>query len=57
MMQTLEDSLAVSHETKHIFSGGSVLENPPTSAGDFGDVGSSLCGFDLWVGKIPWRRK
>ena len=20
------------------------------------NVGDSICGFDLWVGKIPWRR-
>ena len=26
----------------------SVVKNPPANAGD---------GFDLWVGKIPWRRK
>ena len=28
--------------------GGSVVKNPPVNA---------KCGFDLWVGKIPWRRK
>ena len=32
--------------------GGSVLKNPPASAGDAGDP-----HFDPWVGKIPWRRK
>ena len=30
------------------FSGGSVVKNPPASAGD---------RFDTWVGKIPWRKK
>jgi len=30
------------------FLGGSVVKNPPVSAGD---------RFDPWVGKIPWRRK
>ena len=29
------------------FPGGSVVKNPPANAGD---------RFDLWVGKIPWRR-
>ena len=32
--------------------GGSVVKNPPANAGDTRDV-----EFDLWVGKIPWRRK
>ena len=41
MMQTLEDSLAVSHETKHIFSGGSVLKNLPANAGDTEDTKGS----------------
>ena len=27
-----------------------VVESPPANAGD-------RCGFDPWVGKIPWRRK
>ena len=27
-----------------------VVENQPTNAG------SMRCGFDPWVGKIPWRR-
>ena len=30
------------------FPGGSVVKNPPVNA---------KCGFDLWVGKIPWRKK
>ena len=28
---------------------GSVVKNPPATAGD--------AGFNPWVGKIPWRRK
>ena len=32
------------------FLGGASGKNPPTSAGD------KTCGFDPWVGKIPWRR-
>ena len=28
-----------------------VVKNPPTNAGDL-----KRCGFDPWVGKIPWRR-
>ena len=32
------------------FPGGSVVKNPPVNAGD-------ACSFDLWVRKIPWRRK
>ena len=28
-----------------------VVKNSPANAGDM------RCGFDLWVGKIPWRRK
>ena len=31
--------------------GGSVVNNPPASARD------ARAKFDLWVGKIPWRRK
>ena len=27
-------------------------KNPPANAGDIGDA-----GFDLWIRKIPWRRK
>ena len=27
------------------------VKNPPATAGDM------RCGFDPWVGKIPWRRK
>ena len=27
-----------------------VVENPPANEGD------SRCGFNPWVGKIPWRR-
>ena len=27
-----------------------VVKNPPANAGDM------RCGFDPWVGKIPWRR-
>ena len=27
-----------------------VVKNPPANAGD------KRCGFDPWVGKIPWRR-
>ena len=33
------------------FPGGSVVKNPPASAGDRG------WGFNPWVGKIPRRRK
>ena len=29
-----------------------VVKNPPANAGDV-----KRHGFDLWVGKIPWRRK
>ena len=29
-----------------------VVENPPANVGD-----RSNLGFDLWVGKIPWRRE
>ena len=29
-----------------------VVKNPPTNAED-----SKRCGFDPWVGKMPWRRK
>ena len=33
------------------FPGGtSVVKNPPASAADM------RCGFDPWIGKIPWRR-
>ena len=32
------------------FPGGSVVKNPPASAGD------GQMQFDPWVGKIPWRR-
>ena len=28
-----------------------MIKNPPTKAGDAGDMGS------IWVGNIPWRRK
>ena len=28
-----------------------VVKNPPAKAGDV-----KRCGFDPWVGKIPWRR-
>ena len=35
-------------ETKEGFPHGSVVKNPPASAGD---------RFDPWVGKIPWKRK
>ena len=30
-----------------------MVENLPANAGDSRDA----CGFDPWVGKIPWRRK
>ena len=33
------------------FPGGSVVKNLPASAGDM------RCGSDLWIRKIPWRRK
>ena len=33
------------------FPGGSAVKNPPARAEDV------RCGFDPWVGKIPWRRK
>ena len=29
-----------------------VVKNPPAKAGDI-----KRCGFDFWVGKMPWRRK
>ena len=29
----------------------SVVKNPPTNAGRY-----KRCGFDPWVGKIPWKR-
>ena len=29
-----------------------MVKNLPVNAGDIRDV----CGFDPWVGKIPWRR-
>ena len=32
------------------FPGGSVVKNPPATAGD------EQMQFDPWVGKIPWRR-
>ena len=32
------------------FPGGSVVKNPPASAGE-------RHGLDAWLGKIPWRRK
>ena len=32
--------------------GGTLVKNPPASAGDPGIV-----GFDLWAGRIPWSRK
>ena len=34
---------------KGIYPDGSVVKNPPANA--------RRCGFDPWVGKIPWRRK
>ena len=34
------------------FPGGVLLQNLPASASDLRDSR----GFDLWVGKIPWRR-
>ena len=33
------------------FPGGSVVKNPPASAGD------ERRGFDPWVEKIPWSRR
>ena len=33
-----------------------VVKSPPANARDPKDVGS-ICGFDPWVGKIPWSRK
>ena len=35
------------------FSGSSVVKNLDASGGDSRDA----CGFDPWVGKIPWKRK
>ena len=35
------------------FPGGSEVNNFPTSAGN----GGAICGFNQWVGRIPWRRK
>ena len=32
------------------FPGSTVIKNLPANAGDM------RCGFDSWVGKIPWRR-
>ena len=32
------------------FPGSMVVKNLPANAGD------KRCGFDPWVGKIPWRR-
>jgi len=29
-----------------------VVKNPPANAGD-----NNRCGFDLWIGKIPWSKK
>ena len=29
-----------------------MVKNPPANAGDL-----KRCGFNVWVGKIPWRRK
>ena len=37
---------------KRGFPSGSVLKNPPASAGDSGNS-----EFNLWVGMTPWRRK
>ena len=34
-----------------------VVKNLPANAGDPRNWGSKGLGFDLWVGKIPWRRK
>ena len=41
------------------FSGGSVVKNPPASAGSTGDTGwrVRVRVRSSWVGKIPWRRK
>ena len=33
------------------FLGGSLVKNPPANAGD------EVQGFNLWIGKIPWREK
>ena len=35
-----------------------MVKNLPANTGDIRDVGSrhKRCGFDPWVGKIPWRR-
>ena len=30
-----------------------MVKNPPANAGDIG----GRCGFNPWVGRIPWRRK
>ena len=35
------------------FPGGVVIKNTLANAG----VSHKRCGFDSWVGKIPWRRK
>jgi len=35
----------------HGFPDGLVVKHPPAIAGDAGDR------FDLWVGKMPWKRK
>ena len=33
------------------FLGAQLVKNPPAKAGD------KKCGFNPWVGKIPWRRR
>ena len=44
--------LAVTRWVKN-YPGGAMVRNPPTNAGDV----DSRCGFDAWVGKIPYSRK
>ena len=42
-----------------VYTGGSVVKNPPASARNTGDTGSRVRVRvrSSWVGKIPWRRK
>ena len=45
-------ALGLSKDLVGGFPGGSVIKNPPASAGRY-----RRCRFNPWVGKIPWRMK
>ena len=53
MMLTLRHKYLVSGTSSRRASQGAlVVKNQPANAGDI-----MRCGFDPWVGKIPWKRK